>query len=63
MEKVIGKINPSQIEQFNTIELIPPNILNHPKPSKVPKKIESIFFSQNNEDVVILSNLITKYSI
>lgn len=56
MEKTVCNIDASKVEQINAIDFVSPVVLNNPRISKVPKKIDSIFFNSNNEKFVVLSN-------
>ncbi|MCQ2815896.1 MAG: hypothetical protein MJ252_01395 [archaeon] len=55
MEKTQKSLDRSKVIQVNAIDFLSPTVLNNPRPSKIPKKIDSLFFSQMNESFVILS--------
>ena len=56
MEKSEIKLDRSKVIQVNAIDFLSASVLNNPRPSKVPKKIDSVFFSEINQSFVILSN-------
>lgn len=57
MEKTEIKLDRSKVIQVNAIDFLNPAVLNNPRPSKIPKKIDAVFFSDHNPSFVILSKL------
>ena len=56
MEKTFTNADSSRVAQVNAIEFVNPAVFNTTRLSKIPKKIEGLYFSPNNENFVVLSN-------
>lgn len=61
MEKNISGLDSSIITQINGIDFVSQAVLNNPRASRVPKKIDSLFFSPNNEEFLVLSIIIINF--